>query len=88
MRAKQEEQSPQPFQEDFFLHFKHKVVKDRVRQALYKPGGLTPYQERQLFAHANFVEILAWYNLLPQALKALGEFIKYSDSIMGTPQEK
>lgn len=82
-----ENQEIDPFQENFFLHFNHEVVKDRVRQAIYKPGGLTAEQERELFTHANFVELLVYFGMLPMALNALGEFIKFSDSLSGNPQE-
>ena len=79
----------EPFQAQEYLHFKHKVVKDRVRQALYRPEELTPEEERELFARANFVEILVYFGApLPFSLKALGEFIQYSDSIMNGSQEE
>ncbi len=78
----------EPFQKQEYLHFKHKVVKDRIRQALYRPEGLTSEEERELFTHANFVEILVYFGApLPFALKALGEFIQYSDSIINKAQD-
>ena len=40
----------EPLQAQEYLHSKHKVVKDRVRQALYRPEELTPEEERELFA--------------------------------------
>lgn len=76
------------FHEQGYLHFKQKVVKDRVIQALYRPEGLTPEQRSELFTRANFVEIVAYFGNLPLALGALGDFIQYSDSIMNGPQEE
>ena len=78
----------EPFQEQEYLHFKHKVVKDRVRQVLYRPEGLTSEQERELLTRANLVELFAYFGTsLPLALKALGEFIQYSDSIINKAQD-